>query len=485
MVVSNMIRNTINGIARPTFPTLASLRQRRSELLDLPPQPQAQPPEPDPDPPPPGPAPQPSLTPLQLSPNPALGEAALYGPAGLAVRTIAPHTEAHPAAILLQLLAAFGNLVGRGPHCMVDATRHGLNLFVVLVGDSSKARKGTSWSQIARLFAEVDHPWLSTRVSSARLTATGLVYALRDQQPPTDRRLLALSEEFASILYALKRAKGHLSPLLRSAWDSGDLLNLDMHRQLHATGTHISLIAHITQHELAQSLHRTEAHNGFANRCLWTWVERNHCLPEGGNLSPNDLSAVARELRRALDWAAATPEILFRRDAAARELWQNCYPALSQLRPGLHGAATSRAEAQVLRLSAIYAALDCSSVVGLLHLQAALAVWDYCSASAALIFHASTGDAVADRIREALEQSPQGLSKHQIIRLFQGHVHGDRIDAALQQLILIDAASCHSELTAGRPSTLWSATSGEEQEQEANHALEADLDDLATQEEGT
>ena len=123
----------------------------------------------------------------------ALREAALYGLAGLAVRTIAPHTETHPAAILLQLLAVFGNLVGPGPHCMVDATRHVLNLFVVLVGDSSKARKGTSWGQVARLFAEVDRPWLSTRITSGCLTAGGLVHALRDQQPPTDRRLLALS----------------------------------------------------------------------------------------------------------------------------------------------------------------------------------------------------------------------------------------------------------------------------------------------------
>jgi hypothetical protein len=332
---------------------------------------------------------------------------------------------------------------------------------------------------MARLFAEVDRPWLSTRVTGARLTASGLVHALRDQQPPTDRRLLALSEEFASILYSLKRAKGHLSPLLRSAWDSGDFPNLDMQQHLQATGTHISLIAHITQHELAQSLHRTEAHNGFANRCLWTWVERNNCLPEGGNLSANDLSAVARELRRALDWAAATPEILFRRDAAARELWQDCYPALSQLRPGLRGAATSRAEAQVLRLSAIYAALDSSSVVGMPHLQAALAVWDYCSASASHLFGDSTGDAIADRIRDALEESPQGLSKHQIRRLFHGHVNCDRIDAALEQLIAIDAASCHSALTGGRPSTLWSANAG--QEQEENEASEADADELVTE----
>ena len=205
-----MLRNTSTGIIRPYVPTLADIQRRRAELLN--PLPQSlpeyptQPPEPSTlNPAPSGEAP---LTPASApSANPKLDEAALHGLAGLAVRTIAPHTEAHPASILLQLLAVFGNLVGRGPHCMVDATRHSLNLYVVLVGDSSKARKGTSWSQIARLFAEVDQPWLSTRVTSARLTASGLVHALRDQQPPTDRRLLALSEEFASVLHTLKRGQ--------------------------------------------------------------------------------------------------------------------------------------------------------------------------------------------------------------------------------------------------------------------------------------
>src|SRR6202167_4852621 len=213
-----MLRNTSTGIIRPHVPTLDEIQRRRAELLSL--LPPSQPESPEPpllNPPPPAgsrltPAPGPPVT-------PKLGEAALHGLAGLAVRTIAPHTEAHPAAILLQLLAVFGNMVGRGPHCMVDATRHGLNLFVVLVGDSSKARKGTSWNQIARLFAHVDTPWFSSCVTSARLTGSGLVYALRDQQPPTDRRLLALSEEFASILYTLKSGNGHLSPLLRCAWD--------------------------------------------------------------------------------------------------------------------------------------------------------------------------------------------------------------------------------------------------------------------------
>ena len=111
-----MLRNMHTGIAPSAFPTLASLRQRRAELLALSAQPQAQPPDSDPDPPSrPDPPPQPSLSPPQLSANPVLGEAALYGVAGLAVRALAPHTEAHPAAILPQLLAAFANAAGPGP----------------------------------------------------------------------------------------------------------------------------------------------------------------------------------------------------------------------------------------------------------------------------------------------------------------------------------------------------------------------------------
>jgi hypothetical protein len=228
-----MIRNTHTGIELSTFPALAALRQRRTELLDLPAQPQVQPPDPEPDPPSrPDPSPQPSLSPHQPSDHPVLGEAALYGVAGLAVRTLAPHSEAHPAAILLQLLAAFGNAVGPGPHCMVDATRHGLNLFVVLVGESSKARKGTSWNQIRRLFSEVDQPWLAERVTTARMTPVSLIHDLRDQQPAKDRRLLALSEEFAALLHDLGRAKGRLSPLLRSAWDSGDLCSPEGRRPI-------------------------------------------------------------------------------------------------------------------------------------------------------------------------------------------------------------------------------------------------------------
>lgn len=82
--------------------------------------------------------------PLEGAPGP-FAPAAYHGLAGDIVRTIAPHTEADPAALLFQLLTAFGNSVGSGPCFRVEATLHRANLFCVLVGASSKARKGTSW----------------------------------------------------------------------------------------------------------------------------------------------------------------------------------------------------------------------------------------------------------------------------------------------------------------------------------------------------
>jgi hypothetical protein len=394
---------------------------------------------------------QPASTNLQLHP------AALHGVAGRIVRLLAHHTEAHPAAILLQLLASFGNLIGPGPHCMVESTRHALNLFIVLVGDSSKARKGTSWNLIANLFEGVDPLWLQTCVNSSRLTAAGLLQALRDQDPPTERRLLALSEEFATVLYNVRRGNGHLSPLLRCAWDSGNLPTLDLDRSLRVTAAHFSLIAHVTQQELTRNFRHEQAHNGFANRCLWTWVQRAQCLPEGGSPPAHDLAVAAGELRRAAVWATARPAILFRRDQEAAAMWARYYANYSYGQPSLHGTATSRAEAQILRLSALYAALDSSELIRPPHLEAAFAVWQYCYESATHLFGLCSGDSIADRIREAVEASYDGLSKTQIIRLFQGHVELDRIDSALQQLASLGALHRYSQPTNGRHAIRWSS----------------------------
>lgn len=390
---------------------------------------------------------------------PTLPEPALYGLAGDAVRAIAPYSEADPAAILLQFLATFGNVIGPGAHCRVEASRHGLNLFCVLTGETSKARKGTSWGHIRRIFERVDSTWAGNRVTGGLSSAEGLINEVRDAdegEEPVDKRLMIVMPEFATVLRMVERQGNNLSATLRDAWDDGRLRTLVKHDPLRATGAHISMIGHITRPELLKYLSETESHNGFANRLLWACVKRSKCLPEGGEVSAYIIAELAQRVASAVAWARIEPREL-RRDEAARQLWAAVYPKLSDGLPGLLGAATARAEAQVLRLGGIYAVLDQSATVKVEHLQAALALWDYCFSSAKFIFGDATGDAVADRIREALEVAgDEGMSRTAIRDLFHRHASATRIGNALAHLASLGVAFCRLVETDGRSIEVWS-----------------------------
>ena len=111
-----------------------------------------------------------------------MGKAAMHGLVGEIVRTIAPHTEADPAALLLQLLAAFGNVVGRRPHFKVEADHHAPNLFIALVGKSARGRKGTSWGYVLELFRRVDAEWAKQRIQPGLSTGEGLIAMIVDEE---------------------------------------------------------------------------------------------------------------------------------------------------------------------------------------------------------------------------------------------------------------------------------------------------------------
>ena len=388
---------------------------------------------------------------------PKLPEAALSGLAGDIVRAIEPHSEADPAAILVQTLVAAGNVIGPQPFCAVEATRHRLNLFVVLVGESSKARKGTSWGQIKDICDRVDAPWATERITGGLSSAEGLIAELQDsEESPRDKRLLVVQGEFASVLKVMAREGNTLSASLRDAWDSGNLRTMVKRDPQRATGAHLSVCGHITRLELLRYLNDTEAHNGFANRLIWCSVRRSKFLPEGGRTPEREIASLSNRLRRVVEWSSTCGEM--RRDNDARKLWAAVYPVLSDGRPGLLGAATSRAEAQVLRLSAIYAALDCSELICAQHLRSALALWDYSFASARYIFGDALGDPIADRIREALQDAgSDGLSRTQIGAALGRHVLTERITQALAQLAELGIARKEIVKGDGRPLEIWTA----------------------------
>lgn len=367
-----------------------------------------------------------------------LGPAAYQGVAGEFARLVEPHTEADPAAVLTQFLTACGNLFGRRSYVTREATRHAPNLFVGVVGNTSRGRKGSSLAPTRLTLHAVDGEWEERRVKSGLSSGEGLIYAVRDASSEDeadaapDRRLLLVEDEFSSPLRVMRREGNTLSPVLRRAWDGRPLSTLTRNAPLDATDAHVSVIGHVTNQELSRELTELDVANGFANRFIWILARRSKSLPRGGRFHREDIAPIARNLAAAVEFAATAGEADFDEQAGAR--WDALYPDLTADIPGLLGAVTARAEAQVTRLALIYALLGCSKVIRLEHLEAALEVWRYSFDSARVIFGERTGDADADRIAEAVAASEDGLTRTEIRDLFGRNAKVARIDQALALL---------------------------------------------------
>jgi hypothetical protein len=144
------------------------------------------------------------------------------------------------------------------------------------------------------------------------------------------------------------------------------------------------------------------------------------------------------------------------RDDAARAAWHSVYADLSEGKPGLLGAVTSRAEAQVVRLSLLYALLGGSATIRVEHVLAGLAVWDYCERSARFIFGDALGDVTADEIRLALRNAGTvGLTRTELREYFGRNKSSSEIGRALALLAEYGTATRKIEPTAGRPVERW------------------------------
>lgn len=411
--------------------------------------------------------------------TPTMAPEAYHGLAGRIVRAIGPYSEADPVAILMHVLIAAGNVVGRGPHALVEETIHPCNEFCAIVGRTSKSRKGQSFSTARRLFLKVDEEWSKGRIKSGLSSGEGLIYNVRDarqeMQPikergkvvdyqmvtvdegEADKRLFVFEPELATILKRMAGETNSLSSVLREAWDSGNLSTLTKNSPLRATGAHVSIMAHVTQEELIASLTETERANGFANRFMFFTVQRSKVLPECEPVPPDTISPFVDDFQAVVRWAQGSRRLV--RDPGAKALWGAVYPKLSEGEPGLLGAVLGRAEAHVLRLSLLYAVLDRSPAIREEHLAGALALWDYSEASARRIFGERLGITMADTIIAAMRQGP--LTRTQIRDLFKRNKPAAEIEAVLRLLAESGKAKRSTrppEGGDGRPVETWEAT---------------------------
>lgn len=398
-----------------------------------------------------------------------LDRAAFYGLAGAIVSALLPSTEADEAGLLVTLLAAVGNIAGRGPHWQVSGRRHPMLVWPVLVGATAKGRKGTSWGTVRALLEKAFPDWLATCVNSGLSSGEGLIWLVRDaiakadgttlDAGVADKRAFLVEEEFAGTLKVAAREGNNLSAIVRKAWDGDTLASLTKTSPGRATDPHVTIVGHTTAEELRRHLDDVQVASGLANRFFYVCVQRSKLLPDGGSLDEEVLDRLAKRLREALGSSAGDRPIS--RDKAASSLWRTVYGPLSEGGTGLLGAVTGRAEAQVMRLAAVYAVLDGAAVIQAEHLRAAVAVWDYSETSVRHVFGDRLGDPIADTVVQALRGGEMSQTELQV--LFGRNVPAPKLNRALGMLLevgRVEQRRRDSGPAGGRPAIMWSLRNG-------------------------
>jgi len=353
------------------------------------------------------------------APWPILDPTALYGLPGEVVEALAPETEADPAGLLLSFFVFFGCIVDRGPHVIIGGDQHPARLFGVLVGESGKARKGSSFAMVRAVMAEADPVFVRDRI----LGGFGSGEALVDAASEDDRRVLVRDPEFARLLTIATRDGSTLSMYVRDAWDGHRLEDRSRKGgKVVVDGAHVSIATEITAEELRAKLTAVETANGFANRFLFVCVRDSQRLPKGGSLDEATIAELGKKVQERLDYARVNK--VMHRTPEADELWVPLYHAMCEDKAGgLLGAVIARDRTQMVRLQVAYALTDGSRYIERHHVEAAWALWRYCRASAAHIFAGSLGDPIADRLLAALRKAgPAGLDGTQQSALFDRHV---------------------------------------------------------------
>lgn len=370
--------------------------------------------------------------------------------------TASTDSEADPMAVYISFLAAAATMLGRHKYLQIGESRHYPRLFVALVGASSRARKGTSFKPVQRVIRRAEEIYNQRHLMNPKTlfmaegglsSAEGLIFQVRDESEETkgadsvpvwdgveDKRLLVIEEEFANALQMCKREGNTLSPVLRRAWDGGDLAPMTKNNKLKATSPHINILAHITQFELKCLMSQSDIHNGLSNRFLWACVRRTKKLAFPKPMPSQLVDRYAGNLADALE-RAETGEPEVKLSAEAREYWGVEYHKVSSDKHGVIGSITSRAEAQVMRLSLLFCLLDGTTEIEKAQIEAAINLIEFCNKSVEFIFSTpaeSEDGSDADKLLIALGKCP--MTQTQINKLFSGHRKRHELTSLLSEL---------------------------------------------------
>jgi hypothetical protein len=419
---------------------------------------------------------------------------AFHGLLGEYARLLHVGREADPGWILLAAVTGCGFLIGPYPFYSMGGSKQRANLFAVAVGSSS-SRKSAPWDEFYRrcvvealkhTLASLPTPRPSTPPTSnikvtltekeqkitekaAELRATfgvlsgsvsgeALIRKIKEYTN-LDMPMLYDESEFGTLLTSAQRDGMTLGQELRKAYD-GKRLSYNSQAKgdfVVEEGHYFCLYSNITPIELANTMTKNEAANGFGNRFLWCYGDKRHRITyDARNLAYSDeeladmsgedrallstmrgsvatidearLGEICKEIIKRCDEASNRGEV--RMSPSAYELFDTMCGELDHDHPtGLADALIARGGNHVVRLSLVYALMDNSKLIQPVHLKAAWAMWQHCRNS--IVWLQKNREAITtttvhgvpfekelqgtiDRIVVMLQQSPEGLSRSAI-----------------------------------------------------------------------
>lgn len=348
------------------------------------------------------------LTPPKLLP------VATYGILGEIIEEACKNTEAVPSTVAINILARFAASIGRTAHIQIGNQVRYLNFNALIVGPTSKGRKGTSAEVPAQLFRLAEQLngiyTLPLQEVTSLSTGEGLIRLVRDPQFDdesgkcidkgiADKRLLCDISEFAGTLTVAARKENTLSAVLRDAFDGRTLSVTTKTTPNRSTGSHIVVIGSIPEYELVKCLSNTDIANGLANRFGMFYSTRNKLVADPRPVPPEKMQEFAEVLRQAAVMAAHHG--LVQMDEEAIEAWESYYQAMNEdTHEPVIGKLLGREELYTRIFAALLALLNRQTVVTTLYLEAARAWCDYWRQSLNFIFSTSKKNAEALAMKE-------------------------------------------------------------------------------------
>lgn len=404
-------------------------------------------------------------------------QAMFHGLAGDYVKTMDPHTEADPVAVLAHFLVAFGNAAGRNAFFDLGKKQFPI-VYAAIIGNTSSGRKGTAAEVGLKPFETADPAWFKSQVLDSVSSGEALITAIRDEETVQrvfkdevktltlpgfpDKRLFIVWEEFGMAFKKLRTDGSTLSARIRDFWGSPARSNvLVKDRKTTATRPHVSFVGHCTPGELKAEMTQVERLNGFANRFLWVWSQKSKTLPLPTSPDPFTRDELTNRLKDALAFARNDDNPLpMDLSPNAQSLWKVVHAKLENNQSDLMGTMCGRAAPMTLRLAMIYALLDQTTTIGVDHLQAAFALTRYSRATVRWLHKDKKGNKKLARLTKKLKAAGEkGLTESEITnQVFHNNATAKEKQEYLNWLLARDLV-CQVETPpgpkGGAPSLRW------------------------------